>query len=365
MNRRLTRSLLRGLIATLCILALRAQAEPYLAVQQGFKCGQCHVNPTGGGLRTAFGDAFAQTQMPAKHLDTGTDTWTGDITKFLRVGGNLRYDGSVRQVPHTKNVDQFELEQTRLYLEANVIPERLLVYVDELVAPGGAQNREAYGVYWSAAHDWYVKAGQMYLPFGWRLQDQSAFTRQVTGISMAAPDQGLEVGWLRGHWDTQLVVSNGTAGGPVTDNGKQYSGQLMYVESSWRLGLAANHNDKSAGDKNAYGLFGGIRTGPVAWLAEADLVEDKSFANGEHRMAATLLEANWLLSRGNNLKITNEFANLDRSAHHNGQTRWSVVYELTPIQFMQLRAGVRYYDGIPQLNAQYAKLYFVQFHGFF
>jgi len=51
--------------------------------------------------------------------------------------------------------------------------------------------------------------------------------------------------------------------------------------------------------------------------------------------------------------------------NHNGQTRYSVVYELTPIQFVQLRGGVRYYDGIPQVPAQHTRLYFVQVHGFF
>jgi len=36
-----------------------AQAMPAYAAQTGLPCGKCHVNPAGGGQRTAFGKAFA------------------------------------------------------------------------------------------------------------------------------------------------------------------------------------------------------------------------------------------------------------------------------------------------------------------
>ncbi len=353
------------LLGALCLLGSAAHAEPYLAVQQGLKCAVCHVNPTGGGMRTVFGDLFAQNNMPAQKIETGADNWVGQIGSFLRVGGDLRFDGQVQQAPHTSSVQEFSLEQTRIYLDANIIPDRLMVYADEQVAPGGALNREAYGMLWSAAHEWYLKAGQMYLPFGLRLQDQTAFILTTSGINMTTPDQGVEVGWLHGPWEAQLAVSNGTAGGAVSSAGKQFSSQLIYVEPRWRLGLAANSNDQSVGHKNAFAIFGGLRTGPIAWLGQAEIVDDESIVNDQGRMLATLLEADWLIVRGNNLKITDEFLNPDREAGHGEQTRWSLVYELTPIQFLQLRAGFRYSDGIPQDNAEHGRLYFVELHGFF
>jgi hypothetical protein len=361
------RSGVRCLLALLALGASLAKAEPYLAVQQGLKCEVCHVNPTGGGLRTTYGDLFAQNFMPAQHLDTATpaDNWVGQIGSFLRAGGDLRFEGSVEQQPHTSSVQQFSLEQARVYLDANVIPDRLLVYVDEQVAPGGALNREAYGMFWSAAHDWYIKAGQMYLPFGLRLQDQSAFILTASGINMTTPDAGVEIGYEKGPWDVQLAVSNGTAGGAVTSDGKQLSSQLIYVQPVWRLGLAANSNDQSVGHKNAYAIFGGLRTGPIAWLAQAELTDDESVPNAQGKMLATLLEANWLIARGNNLKITDEFLNPNRQVPNGEETRWSLVYELTPIQFAQIRAGFRYYDGIPQDNAEHERLYFIELHGFF
>jgi hypothetical protein len=356
---------LRCVLVLLCLAGYGAHAEPYLAVQLGLKCGQCHVNPTGGGLRTTFGDIFAQTVLPAEHLDTALDNWTGQLGPYFRVGGDLRFDASVTQLPHTSSLQQFELEQTRVYLEADLIPNRLLAYVDEQVAPGGVLNREAYLLYWSASHDWYLKAGQMYLPFGLRLQDQTAFILTASGINMTTPDQGVEFGWERGPWDAQLAVSNGTAGGAVSGDGKQYSAQVAFVEPRWRLGLAANRNDQSEGAKTAYGIFGGLKTGPISWLAQAEITDDESIANSQGRQLAALLEADWLIVRGNNLKITEEFLNPNRAVPNGEQTRWSLVYELTPIQFLQVRMGFRWNDGIPQDSSEHQRLYFAELHGFF
>ena len=355
-------------LLALIVGAGTAHAEPYLAVANGYKCTQCHVNPTGGGERTPFGEVFAQTAMPAQHIDTG-DTWTGQLNKYLAIGGDLRYDFQAQQVPHQKTTNDFEFEQARVYLSASVIPDRLIVYVDEHVAPGGALNEEAWGQYWSKDHSWYVKAGQMYLPFGFRLQDQSAFVKAATGINMTTPDHAVEFGWLKGNWDVQLAVGNGTASGPTTSNGKQESLQVQFVRSRWRVGAAANFNDSSAdGSRDMFGIFAGLKTGPIAWLAEADYINDHSLPSGPgggQKELATLLEANYSPARGHNIKVTWEYLDPDRELANDQQTRWSIVYELTPIQFLQLRAGVRLNDGIPQLPAEHLKLYFVQLHGFF
>jgi hypothetical protein len=341
-----------------------ALAEPYLAVQQGLKCIMCHVNPTGGGARTLFGDVFAENVMPASSLPTGVPVWTGQVlADFVRIGGDLRAEWTRSSMPHAPISEQVGLQQLRLYADLSVIPNKLGVYIDEQVAPGTAQTLEAYARYGDSSN-WYLKAGHFYLPFGWRLQDQSAFVRQVSGINMATPDDGIELGLEHSHWSGQLDITKGAAN-VSSPSGYQLTAQLVRVQTLWRIGAAAAFTHASAGDRQTYGLFAGLRTGPLVWLGEADLVRQAGFTDGSRSMVPLLAELDWTVHRGGNLKLTYEFYDPELSVHNNQQTRWSALYELTPIPFLQLRAGFRRYQGIPQSDAQNRSLAFLETHAFF
>lgn len=358
--------LLGGMAAvTLALAAVTVSAEPYLAVQQGYKCVTCHVNPTGGGMRNMFGNVFALNVLPAHRIEVGDNSWTGAINHYVMLGGDVRADWTATDIPHQQQANEFDVSEARVYLNVEAIPDRLSIYLDERLAPGSATNLEAYARYWTVDHAWFVQAGRMYLPFGLRLEDDTAFTRTVPGINMTTPDTGVEVGWEATNWTVQIALSNGSAGGQENDDGKQVTGQVAYVDPRWRIGLASSFNQSDAGDRAAYGLFGGLRTGPVAWLAEADLVVDDGFTEGTRELVSALLEADWAILRGHNLKLVAEWYDPDRDVDNDEQTRWSAVYEYSPIQFLQLRGGARAYDGIPQNDLQNRTLYFLELHGFF
>lgn len=341
----------------------RLHAEPYIAVQQGLACGQCHVNPTGGGLRTAVGNAVAQGVLPAQHVDTGSlGVWTGALNNYIAVGGDFRAAAtwSNATVAHSA----FDTEQARVYLGISPIPDRVILYIDELVAPDAAANREAWAMFRFADDRWYLRAGHMTLAYGLRLQDQAAFVRQIAGINMDTPDNGMELGYRSGPWDAQLAISNGTAGGAESDNGKQYTGQVVRIQDSWRLGAGVNYNDSSTQRSTAATFFGGLRTGPVAWLLEADMVNTAPSGQAQQRLAAALFEADWLVRRGANLKLTAELLDPNRSRSGNLQSRFSVVGEYTPMQYLQLRLGARWLDDHSQ---QYRAVNqaFLEVHGYF
>jgi hypothetical protein len=182
---------------------------------------------------------------------------------------------------------------------------------------------------------------------------------------MGFPDTGVEVGWESGPWSAQFAITNGTSLDPEVDNGKQYTLQGVFVTGRWRLGAAANVNSRDIGDRTAYGVFGGLRTGPIAWLAEADLVTDDSLPQNEQDMVTGLLEANWLVRQGHNLKLTAEYYDPSRDLSSDRQQRYSLVYEYTPVQFLQVRAGARIYEADDDTNFLHRKIYFLQLHGFF
>jgi hypothetical protein len=355
---------LLGVLA-LITFAGTANAEPYLAAQMGLKCVQCHVNPTGGGMRTVFGNTFAQTQLAAKKIGSDEDLWTGQVMKFLSVGGNARANYSFSDVPHQSSTNDFAVEEARAYLDFGVIPNRLSVYIDQRFAPGNSTNLEANIRYWITENSIYVKAGRMYQPFGYRFEDDNAFVRQMSGFNMQAPDDGIEFGFEKGSWTTQVALSNGTAGAAEVDDGKQIVARTEYVGSAWRMGASGSFNDTAVGDRIGAGLFGALRVGPVTFLGEADYFDDDSIGTAGRKLMASLVEADWKVLQGHNVKLTFEWLDPDTDVDEDEQTRTSLLYEWSPIQFIQLRGGVRMYDGIPQNDLQNRTQAFVQLHGFF
>jgi hypothetical protein len=332
----------------------------------GLKCGTCHENPTGGGLRSAFGNVFAQSQMPARTVDLGeSGPWTGALNRHVSLGADLRAFASATQVPGEATVSEFDLQELRAYLQLNLLPNRLSVTIDQRLAPGTSTNLEAYGRLWMADRKIYVKAGQFYLPFGLRLEDDTAFVRQVPGINMTTPDKGVELGWESGYWSVQVAGSNGTAGAPEVDQGKQWSLRGEHVRSRWRLGASVNSNSSDSGDRQLLAVHAGLRTGPIAWLAEADRISDDGFPGGRRVLWAGLLEANWALVRGQNLKATFEVFEPDDAVGEDEQSRYSLMWEFTPLPFAQLRIGARIYEGIPQSELQNRRLFIAELHAFF
>lgn len=348
-------------IASLGVVSVStpALAEPYLAIRTGQRCMVCHTNPTGGGKRTNFGNLYGQTTLSAK---TAGDLLVSDIADHLKVGMDFRGAASTTIIEDDDNEIAFSTERASLYLEADVIPDRLSLYVDERLAPG-ASNREAWIQYKSAAKKAFVLAGSFFLPYGLRLEDDSAFIRQATGVSFNNADSGVMIGHDRGPWSTRLSLTNGTNGGAETNRGKQLSARAAFIKPTWRLGASANTNPGANGvSRTMWNLFGGLRLLGIDWLAEVDWIRDEEADSSSIRQTLGLIEANKEILKGHNLKGTYEWLDPDTDVADNIRSRTSIVYEYSPIPMLQIRTGARIQVGIPQNSAQNTDTVFAQVH---
>jgi hypothetical protein len=335
------------------------QAEPYLSVRTGLACSACHANTTGGGLRTAFGSAYAQNTLSERPmLETQLDAEIG-IAGGLRLGSDARY--SARQFELDDSDGNLEFTTDRVSFYGQLQLNRYLdIYLDQQVAPGGSINRESWVRV--AGEVWYVKGGKFFLPYGWRLEDDTAFIRQATGINFASPDNGVELGYDSPGLQAQLSVTNGSGGGSERDDGKFFTFRGNWLGSLGQLGLSAGYNNTDGVDRTLLGLFAGFNTGPVSWLLEYDYIEDDEITGDDTEQDLALAEANWLIVRGHNLKLTLEHQRFQ--GQERDRARVSVVWEYFPWSHTQLRTGVRSRHSDDPTFAE-GEEYFVQVHAYF
>ncbi len=350
----------RYALLILLIGTASAAAEPYLAVRSGLACHACHASPVGGGLRTPFGNAYAQSTLPARP-STNDGLWTGTFAKRFGAGADARW--SARQFENDDRDDNLEFETDRVTLYGLVTPvDHVTLYLDQQVAPGSSSNREAW---FKLDHkSFYLRGGKLFLPYGWRLEDDTALVREATGINFATPDEGVEFGYLSDHLTAQLAITNGNGGGPEMDDDKQGTLRIAYLRGPAQFGVSGSYNDTDSGERAMGGVFAGLRTGPVAWLAEWDRISDDDVPGGaDADQHVALFEANVAFLPGHNLKLTAEGQWFDDDEED--RFRYSAVWEYTPLAFTQFRLGVRARDSDDPRASLNNEEYFLQAHLFF
>jgi len=357
------------------------QAEPYLAIQEGYKCSKCHVNMTGGGKRNDFANIYVQTRLtndffdwrrykvesdeeideeenPLK-TDSSNSFFSGRLNDYIAIGGDFRAILDRNEEPGSPSDDVFRQRKQNIYLEVNLIPDRILFYQ---TMDGGGDAREIFGLYQGKFKEepYYFKAGQFFLPFGMRLQDDTAFIRAATGFTYGTTDVGVEFGYEPGPWALHAALTNGTGASTENNGGKQLTASAAYVDKGYRIGGSYTTGKNGQGvETSMWGINGGAQFGRIGILAEIDFIDNSTV---EQQIA--LAELNFLVSRGNNVKFSYEYHDPDEAIFENALERYSLVYEPFLNQFLQLRAGVRESKGIPQnpgLNDTYS---FLELHLF-
>lgn len=344
-----------------------AQAEPYLAVKNNQPCSACHVNPTGGGARNSYGAFYGSQQLPGTPGDQAKFDG-GQITEGFRLGSDLRFNVSDIRYDddQAENERGFDTHSGQVYVALQPKDSRFLLYIDQQLLPGGGRNREAF-VLARLNKNHYIKAGNIMLPFGFRLQDDSAFTRQASQFNFNNNDTGAEWGMQFGSVHVNLAVSNGTSSQSNDDRNFQYLSRGEYIGSNWRIGTGYVFNNNEAGERTLFNVFGGFNLWGNTLLVELDQIEEvaQNPADEDRVQLVSLVELNREVAPGYNLKLTTEYWDPDDNIDENHRSRHSVILEYTPYAHVQLRGGLRVGDDIPQRAQGNFNAAFVQLHMYY
>ncbi len=268
-------------LAAACLFAARplpARAIPRFAARTGMECIECHMNPSGGGMRNEFGrNVFERAMLPMgsfdpRWLDVGAPpalgatagdapaadaasappaegagdaaggeaaaasaqepaegpsdpavSFSGNITEWLAVGADFRAAyiyirpdrGAMPDTP--RNItSSFFLMQSDLYTGATLNDNVRLV-----VDIGVYSGFEAWGLF-NATNDpevdLYVKVGRFMPTYGIREVEHQLFTREGIGIGTSDRDTGIELTAFLGPVTASLAVVNGTLGDTPFDS---------------------------------------------------------------------------------------------------------------------------------------------------
>lgn len=354
------------LLIVLLVRVSPAYAEPAIAVRTGYACSTCHLNRTGGGMRLPFGSLYAQTTLPLAVPPWPEDRalLPADPAARFAVGGDVRFQALNVNRPDGADVSSFEVTEANLYGEGRLIPGKLSLYLDLKAGPGGSSARELFALYAFERWHGYLKVGKFLPPFGWRLPDDGAFIRQVSGFTYSAPDIGVEAGIEPGRWSFHLAAVNGAGGGSDDNRSKRFSLLAARRFGKGRLGISGSNNITPGARVTQAGVWGGAGFGRLALLGEADWRESSAEGSMTRTLTA-LAEADLQITRGINLKFTHDWTDPDRDQATDARTRDSLGVELIPIPFVQLRLNLRRLDGPDQLPGTRDRQVELEAHLFF
>jgi hypothetical protein len=346
--------MLRCVVAVAAALLVidRAAALPRFSSREGAKCQSCHVNPSGAGMRQAFGAQYGRETLPVPEwaADLELEDLTTAIASFVGVGVDVRTLYSYVQLPDTgsspaTNSNAFWQMQGDLYLNLK-LAKKVNVYFEKGVYSGF----ELFGMVSLLPANGHVKAGKFVPNFGTRLDDHTAYIRRYTGFSpeFGRPElTGLEAGVSPGWFSAFAGVYNAEDGfGSAVGNSKAYllrADGLFRLAEAMHLGLGANLFGTTTSGDVRQTLVGGMASfsaGEFTVFGEYDLIQTQH-ASGDVTGTVAYVEANYVVTPGVDLKVAYDFYDPDKDVKGGSMSRYSFGVEFFPVSGVEVRPMYR------------------------
>jgi len=321
---------------------LRSDATPRYAARYGQRCGLCHVNPTGGGIRSEYA---AQQLVPEEMAWAKGDSVflpSPEIAPHVTLGADLRelWVGSSSRVHRL----EFFPMQGDLDVALQLDAKTALVY-----RRGLSNTYELFGTSYLLPWTGYVKAGRFVPSYGWRFDDHTMYVRSGLGLEPPGDtDGGVEAGIQPGRFDVQLGIMNGARGALFDNDGGVAviaNGIVRFRVGPVNAGAGAQGWTQSqiADVFQMGGVHGYLSWGPLTWVGEGDLTRTwgRGTAPGAPGALVASHELSAVLHQGLEAIATYDFADPDRHLKSGAKSRYGIGVQLMPRPYATLGASVR------------------------
>jgi len=306
-------------VATLLVIfvtdSLPVNAEPRYTAMYGQSCILCHVNPTGGGMRSLYASQYIVPEELSMEVtrEGALSSLNPEVTPGLVLGADLRTLVYQQEGGHGSVFSM----QGDLYVMAQVSSE-VGIYLEQ----GQSRAGEIFGIAHILPLDGYVKAGRFIPDHGWKWADHQMFNRRYLFDSGGTEDpslhfsSGIEVGISPGIFVATASLLEGSRGNPDQGLGDNYAAKAMVIHGlgPLNLGIGASilrRTDSSDRIRAVAGLWY-LNAGPLTWLGQID--EIRQMGNLGNLVAQ---EVTIRFVRGTDLRFTYSFQDPDR-AHKTG-----------------------------------------------
>lgn len=311
--------LMAGVAMATFLVGVRASALPRYQARYEQECALCHVNPTGGGMRTSY----ATQDLVPREFALGHRPTRPPLTLPFAAGVSFGVDHRELYTtadPSSEGLDFF-LMQTDVY--AAFQPDSsVLLYVDR----GMSGTFETFGMYYCLPWHGYLKAGRFIAPYGWKYDDHTHFVREYLGFTPTTmSDVGLEAGISPPSGNVQLAILNGNRGSTVGADRRlaaSISGTYRLRAGPVAASLGGSGYREEAGRLSMGGAHSYLAVGYLAWVGEVDLVHEELATEESVERLVTTHELSFTPVQGLEILGTLDFLDPDVHRSSGSTDRW-------------------------------------------
>ncbi|OGC88980.1 MAG: hypothetical protein A2142_03560 [candidate division Zixibacteria bacterium RBG_16_48_11] len=349
------------LLPVIIFVPKNGKALYFFAAKEGTRCSTCHLNPTGGMLRTQVGLDYAQNDHSFQEADTARPLLSFFMGENLQAGSDVRLLYNYRDTtdfsdPTAQNQSTFLTMQGALYLSANLGEHLTLFYNNDFGYGGFGQNRELWGLFKKLPYNAYVKVGRFKIPYGMKLDDHTSFVKDRLGFGTQSREDGVEIGLTPATFFAHLSVTNGEENLPIDYNTyKAVTATSGFIIRHFSLGASFYYNRTSFSslEKKRAGAFGSISCGNLVLLGEVDYGWQDSLPGAsepEAEVLAAFAEAGFRPHPKVWLKSKFDYYDPQRGMQDDDLQRITLEGDLYILKFSELRLLYRINQEEPEKN---------------